>query len=186
MEACMPIKENLQNCDLFFELTIKEIEFLIRNCAVETFEKGVRVFNEGDTLDSIYIVLEGRCEIVKNLNTKIFELQKLKQWDHFGEGSFCGQELFIFDVVATEKLSLLKISFNDFHDFFNNFASASGVLMNNLFRLEKEKLMTSLGVILRLYGQENAEIGLPLLGQRRLSSEEIIALKKKKLLKKSA
>jgi len=182
----MPINENLQNCELFFEMTQKEVSYLVRLSSVEQFERGVRIVKEGETLESLYIVLEGRCEVVKNMNTKIFQIQKLKQWDHFGEGLFCDQENFSHDVIATEKVSLLKISFDHFIDLFNKHPSAYGLFMHNLLRSEKSKLDVSLGLILRLYSEENASIGMPLLGNRRLNSDEVLAIRRKKHLKKGA
>ncbi len=182
----MAIKDNLHNCELFFELTQKEIKYLVKNCAVEYFDKGQRLFKDGDVLDSLFVVLEGRCEIVKNLNTKIFQIQKLKQWEHFGEGLFCGQEKFEYDVLALENMSLLRIDFKGFQELFQKFPSAYGVLLNNLLRLENEKLKVSLGVIYRLYNESSSSVGVPLLGNRRLTNDEIFKLRRDKKLKKGA
>ena len=173
----MSFADQLRGCSLFVDLTDSEIEFLLKTATVIDVAKGVLVIREGEVQEDFFIVLDGTADVIKSLNTKILEIQKLKKMDHYGELMFTNQLVSPYDIVTSSRFMALRIEFARFGQLFKKKPEASSIFMQNLLRLELEKRNISLGLIGRLYSDGACDIGFPLFGNRRLSADEILEKK---------
>ena len=97
----------IKRTGLFFKLTPKQVDYLIKNSTVETFSKGQYIFNQGDIGEKFYIVLSGFAEVVKN--DKVVAI--------YEKGSFFGELALInrdrvrrASVKAKSKLEVMSMS----------------------------------------------------------------------------
>ena len=62
------LKEELRRCFLFESLTDEQLDWLVEHGAVETFDAGVVIYDEGTLAESFYVLLEGEIQLVKRLD----------------------------------------------------------------------------------------------------------------------
>ena len=75
----------------------------------EHYEPGQIVFHQNDLGDRFYIILEGRCEVVRTENGTEQKLRELGPKDYFGELALLNQTTRTATVRAIEPLNVLSI-----------------------------------------------------------------------------
>ena len=107
--------EMLKNVPIFDNLSDEELE-AIRQCAVtRNFPKNSVIINEGDTSDSLYIIVKGRVTIyLSDENGKEVILNSQGEGDYFGELALVDDDKRSASVVTAEKSTFLVISKSDF------------------------------------------------------------------------
>ncbi len=107
--------EMLKNVPIFDNLSDDELE-AIRSCAVtRNFPKSSVIINEGDSSDSLYIIVKGRVTIyLSDENGKEVILNSQSEGDYFGELALVDDDKRSASVVTAEKSTFLVISKSDF------------------------------------------------------------------------
>ena len=91
-------------------ITPQEIEELIINSQVHSYEPGAVLCRENAVEDRFYMILDGEVEVTKNINkTESRLLQTLSPGDFFGEMSLLDNEPRSADVTSTQQTWLLSI-----------------------------------------------------------------------------
>lgn len=99
----------------FKSLSIKELEAISRVCIYTSFEKGDIFFSEGETADSVYLLVEGFVEIWKGYNSiKRDILAKQHKGYIVGEMAVIDELTRSATVVAGEKMISYRIERDDF------------------------------------------------------------------------
>lgn len=105
----------LRNVPIFNNLSDDELE-AVKNCAVtRNFPKNSIIINEGDSSDSLYIIINGRVTVyLSDENGKEVILNSQGEGDYFGELALVDDDKRSASVVTTEKSTFLVISKTDF------------------------------------------------------------------------
>jgi len=105
----------LRNVPIFDNLSDDELE-AVRKCGVSrNFPKNSVIINEGDSSDSLYVILKGRVTIyLSDENGKEVILNSQGEGDYFGELALVDDDKRSASVVTAEKSTFLVISKVDF------------------------------------------------------------------------
>ena len=138
---------NLKPCILFKGLTTKELQNLITsikysildNCKNCTECQTCIVALEGDTCDSLGIVLEGTLEVQKHYASgKVVTLAKLDKGKIFGEAiAFSETNIYPATIVSFKGSIILYISKKDIIDM----CSSYPIVLNNFMQLLSSKIL---------------------------------------------
>jgi CRP-like cAMP-binding protein len=74
MKELKPKAERLLQIPVFQNLNIFEAQTFLEIVSIRTFQEGEFIFHEGDTGDCLFVILEGRVDIVKEINTEYSKL----------------------------------------------------------------------------------------------------------------
>lgn len=107
--------EMLKNVPIFDNLSNEELE-AIKKCAVtRNFPKNSVIINEGDSSDSLYIIIQGRVTIyLSDEDGKEVILNSQGEGEYFGELALVDDDKRSASVVTAEKSTFLVISKSDF------------------------------------------------------------------------
>lgn len=107
--------EMLRNVPIFDNLSDVELE-AIRKCAVKrNFPKSSVIINEGDSSDSLYIIVKGRVTVyLSDENGKEVILNSQGEGDYFGELALVDDDKRSASVITAEKSTFLVVSKSDF------------------------------------------------------------------------
>jgi CRP/FNR family cyclic AMP-dependent transcriptional regulator len=127
----------IENVSLFVGLQ-KEVIAAIEGIATKRiFPKGTIVISEGDQSDSLYIVIKGKANAIRdNEEGKQIVLNVFRPLDYFGEMSFFDKECRSATVITKEQSEFLIIPRKDFWDIMH----AHPDIALNLVRLLVEKM----------------------------------------------
>ncbi len=106
----MKIDSLMHAIDLFKSLSKEQCQKILSIAELKRYEISQAVFSEGDVGDSIFIVVEGRIRITKNVSGFGEELlATLESGSYFGEMAFFDDETRSADAVAASPSTLLRI-----------------------------------------------------------------------------
>ncbi|MCF7859485.1 MAG: cyclic nucleotide-binding domain-containing protein [Candidatus Cloacimonetes bacterium] len=102
---------HLRDIEIFKQFTKKEIRQIFFISKVINLKKDEFVFKAGDFDNSIYVVLQGALEIIKERDSADHEIKvsQIKQGDHFNETSIFFKTKRNVSVVAITDVNLLKL-----------------------------------------------------------------------------
>ena len=121
----------LKNVPIFNNLSDDELEEVRKSAVTRNFPKNSIIINEGDSSDSLYIIVTGRVSVyLSDENGKEVILNSQGEGDYFGELALVDDEKRSASVVTTEKSTFLVISKTDF----KNVLSLHPELAFNLIR----------------------------------------------------
>jgi CRP/FNR family transcriptional regulator, cyclic AMP receptor protein len=104
----------LRHVPLFSELSTAELERIAQVGVPRSFPRDTRVFHEGDTGDSCYIVREGSCRVTReHPDGRAITLATLGPGAIFGELAMLDGERRSASVEATENTELLALPASD-------------------------------------------------------------------------
>lgn len=129
---------------IFAGLNDKALENLSGRVRTEEYSPGETVFSEGSMGDTLYIIKQGRVEVVKDLNTtEEFVLAELKRQDFFGEMCIIESVARSATVRALDEPTILyALSSKDLRRIFNLFPKEFSVLLLNISRNVCRRLRT--------------------------------------------
>ena len=112
MNADLLSCDELEKLPLFEGMNETDLHQLSEIAVVAVFEPGENVLRQGKSSQSLFVVLEGQCRVVKQtgangISTTV--LAELGPHDHFGEMSFFHAAPHSASVVAVTPVKLLKI-----------------------------------------------------------------------------
>lgn len=105
----------IQDYYLFSKLNKDEAELIEKRLFLKPYDKNTLIFQEDDSIDAIYFIVEGEVEIYRRIKgNKTQKIMKLKKGDFFGEvGIFYDNKRFV-NAKASEDLQLLVLLKSDF------------------------------------------------------------------------
>jgi CRP-like cAMP-binding protein len=125
----------LAGIELFSELTDDELSEVSALAQTRTVARDTTIFNEGDTADAIFVVVNGRVKIVTtSTDGKEFILTVLGAGQVFGEMALIEEATRSASVVTITNVELLVISRKDFDHLLHTSPGISRKLMAILSR----------------------------------------------------
>jgi len=106
--------EFLNEVSLFKGLNKEEIKEIYENLEEIEFESGKVIFEEGAPGNKMYIIKEGKVEVRLKRGDLILVLAELKRGDFFGEFSLVQEAERSATCIATQKVTLLALSRENF------------------------------------------------------------------------
>lgn len=129
-EAMLRI-DSVRQVFLFRDLELDELLEVADRAVLLITRPDEVIFNEGEAGDAMYLIVDGRCAVMKN-SEKVTELGEAS---HFGEMSLLSNAPRSGTVVSRERSKLLRISSEDFQEIIRS-RPATGVKL--LLALGKE------------------------------------------------
>lgn len=124
----------LQQVALFGALEHGALEILLDAAGLVECRRGAGVFQEGDSADALYIVVEGRVAVVKKWGGRQYLLRHLDVGDCLGEMALVDMQPRSASVIAVEPSSLLCIKSAEIHDLHRSYPEQFTLLQMNLGR----------------------------------------------------
>ena len=118
-------RNSLKSFEVFSLFTNEKLKSLVNDSEKISMNAGEILFREGDTGDSMFVILSGEFSIISE-NTRVAQKG---QGDYFGEMTLIEDKPRSATITATKNSQLLKISKEQFH---LHFASNSQALMGIL------------------------------------------------------
>jgi CRP-like cAMP-binding protein len=139
--------DHLKHCILFKDLTSEELQNLIININYSISDNCKNCFEcrtcivalEGDTCDSLGIIIEGELEVQKHYASgKVVTLAKLNRGKTFGEAiAFSETNLYPATIVSSKGSIILYISKKDIIDMCSSYPK----VLNNFMQLLSSKIL---------------------------------------------
>ena len=125
--------KTFQRIPAFRGLNESECHQLVDVAQSKTFAPGERVIEQGQSSQSLWILLEGQCEVVKNSqHDGAVVLAELEPFSLFGEMSFFSPAPHSANVVAKTPVKLLSIARADYDDLIRDGVTAAYKLAYNV------------------------------------------------------
>jgi len=141
------IYEFLAKSDLFSQWEADALKELIPKLAVKYLPSQQTLIKQGDSGDSLYIVLHGRLRITKEHGKIVEQICEIGTGDLVGEISLLVQSPRTASVVAIRDCVLLELSHKDYDEISNKFPKASLEIarhcIRRLIKLDKNTVKTT-------------------------------------------
>lgn len=131
----------LGKVELFENLVLGDIDFLLDELRECTYEPGEWVFREGDTSDSLYIIESGSVDVIKEEGqAEKTALANLGPGEFFGEMSLIKRQSRTASIRAADSTVLLKLSKNNFQEMLSTNHRTSLKITYNIARVLSDRL----------------------------------------------
>ncbi|MCR4955125.1 MAG: Crp/Fnr family transcriptional regulator [Lachnospiraceae bacterium] len=115
MKEAVLLKGNVWNIPLLENLPEEVQEKLIKNSEHITYQRGSYLFEEGQQVDSVMVILSGRVKLSRiDVLGRENIIMILSDQDTIWESMFLGDCEYHYSAVALTKVSIVKIHKNDF------------------------------------------------------------------------
>ena len=138
----------LRNVPLFRNLDAAKLKLLAFTSERLTYSAGESLFNQGDSGDTAYVIVQGEADIIIDTPAGPITVATVKQNDWVGEIAILCDVPRTATITAKSKLITLRISKDVFFQLVMQFPQMSGEGMRELaFRLERtnRKLQEAVG-----------------------------------------
>ncbi|MBT7609455.1 MAG: cyclic nucleotide-binding domain-containing protein [Bacteriovoracaceae bacterium] len=143
----MSIVSLVKGCPLFHEIYENEINIILKDCFVATFEKGDKIINQGDESTDICILLSGKADITINKDEIETHILSIGEGDLFGELVLINETKRTANIVATRRCDVLVMSDVGFYSLFKKKPEVFALMVLNLARLVTKRLKKSNKII---------------------------------------
>ncbi len=157
----MDINDAIKNTTIFSDLEDHELEYILDIIKEKQFKNGEIIMQEGESGDTMYIMVRGEVEVSKNLTMKFGEeeyrstekiLSRITSKDHavFGEMALIGKENRSASIIARSDCALLEICREDFINLVKTRPETGVKILLRLCELLAERLRKSDQDVIRL------------------------------------
>ena len=147
----------LKTLQLISDLKPQEIESLVDSMETVELSSGEYLFHEGDSGDAAYIIRKGRVRVIKESAGNIL-LSILKPGDLIGEMSLLHSEPRSAGIVATEEVSMLRLSQEVFNKILHDSESMAELLPR---QVSNRLLQQKASMLAEEKDEEEADDSLP-------------------------
>lgn len=137
----------VKGCPLFHEIYDGEVESIIANCLVATYQPGDTIMKQGDEGTDICVILSGQADIKVEKNGDSHFIATIGKGDIFGEMVLINETKRTANIICREKCDVLVMSFDNFYKFFSKNPSVFALMVLNVTRLITKRLKYSNAVI---------------------------------------
>lgn len=135
--------DQIKRCFLFFELLDDEIDAVIKNCYVESFEDQQLIFKEEDISNDFYVILSGKVRLTKCMDGQEIEIMSINKGEALGETALINESKRMTNVIASGNVDLLVIDQDTIFSLFEKNPRIFGIVMLNLSRMLTIRLQKS-------------------------------------------
>ncbi|MBF0441868.1 MAG: cyclic nucleotide-binding domain-containing protein [Oligoflexales bacterium] len=136
----MAIVDIVKSCPIFFELYDDEIEKVLKDCKVHTYNDGDYIVKEGDKGKEIYIMLAGTAFMQRKVGNKTVNIETLKHSSVFGYFVLTEEQTYTSDIVASGSADVLSIPYDHLLGFFRTNPGIVAVIALNLTRMMAQRM----------------------------------------------
>ncbi|REJ82636.1 MAG: cyclic nucleotide-binding domain-containing protein [Planctomycetota bacterium] len=131
----------LKKCVLLQDMNSDELDAVFRLTESEDFAAGEEILTEGLAYQSLWIIVTGRCEVVKSGNgLEPNRLAELEEGAVFGEMSFFEKAPHSASVRALSDVSTMRLTRRRFEDLRKNCPAAADKIACNLVNILSTRL----------------------------------------------
>lgn len=130
----------LDDCCLIQGLNDHELEDLLKRVSLVEFAEGESIIEEGSESHEIWILLSGRCEVLKTGAKGENRLATIEAGHIIGEMSFFDQSSHSATVKAIEDIKTLKLTYEAFFQLREENHIASDKIARNVIHILSERL----------------------------------------------
>lgn len=125
----------LRNIPIFSRLNDEGLAALERIANTKSYSKNTIILSEGDTTDSLYVVVSGKAYAVSsNEDGKQIILNVFRPNDYFGEMSFIDGESRCANIITRQKTRLLIVPGTGFRQIIANSPDTMFLMMKDLLK----------------------------------------------------
>jgi CRP-like cAMP-binding protein len=125
--------KSIEQIPAFRKFNESECHQMIEIAKQKTFAPGAKVIEQGKTSQALWILMEGRCEVVKDSHRDgAVPLAELEPFSLFGEMSFFSPAPHSANVIARTPVKLLSIARSDYDDLIRDGVVAAYKLAYNI------------------------------------------------------
>jgi len=157
----MEINEAIKRTSIFSDLEVHELPLVLNIVKEKEFKNGDVIMKEGESGDTMYIMVNGEVEVSKNLTMKVGDeeyrstekiLSRIKSTDHavFGEMALIARESRSASIIARTDCLLLEIQKDDFLRLIRNYPDTGVKILLRLCELLATRLRKSDQDVIRL------------------------------------
>lgn len=134
---------HLREVEIFKNFTKKELRSIFFISEIINLKKGDYVFRAGDIDSSVYLVLHGTLNIIKERKNSDLDIivSEIEQGDHFNETSIFFDSKHKVSIIATADVDLLKINNKEFSKLLKGNCELSSKLLWIVSKKLSERLM---------------------------------------------
>ena len=136
----MSIVNLVKGCPLFHEIYEHEIESILKDCLVASFEEGDYIINQGDESTDICIILSGKADITVSTDEDEKFITTIGEGDLFGELVLINEVKRTANIIATKKCDILIMSYDSFFSLYHKKPAVFALMVLNLARLVTKRL----------------------------------------------
>lgn len=145
----------LEHCLLLHSLAPAELEVVVNKLCFEDFEAGTEVLSEGLIYHGLWILLDGRCEVVRGIGTpRSNQLAVLEPGAVFGEMSFLTDQPHSATVRALGPIKTARITRESFVELEATMPGAAQRIITCVARVMADRLRKMDEWICQLVKQE--------------------------------
>lgn len=141
----------INKIDIFGGLSESQLKSLFSLLQKVGYEKGERIFNQGDQPSHIYIVRSGRVKMVLDIDKEALEIIEFGEGKCFGETSVIGIQPHTATALAMEETELIVLSKKTLLSIFETDKDLFGRLILNIAREACRRLNKSDETILHYF-----------------------------------
>ena len=139
----MALIDQAKRSFLFYELLDDEIDQVISDSFVESYNDGEVIFKEGDVGRDFYVLLAGKVRLTKNVNDYEIEIAVLHKGEALGETVLANESERMTNIIASGKVDLLVIEQDTIFSLYKTHPKIFGIIMLNLSRMLTTRLQKS-------------------------------------------
>lgn len=133
----------VKGCPLFHEIYDNEVEKIISNCLVASYEPGDYIIKQGEEGTDICVILTGLADITVEKADESHFIATIGKGDIFGEMVLINETKRTANIICREKCDILIMSFENFYKFFSKNPSVFALMVLNVTRLITKRLKNS-------------------------------------------
>lgn len=151
----MSIANLVKGCPLFYEIYDNEVEEILADCVVATYESDDYIIKQGDTSTDICVLLSGEAKVTVEKDGISKEITTLSKGDLFGELVLINEVERTANIVAVETCDVLVLSYETFYSYYQKRPKIFALMVLNVTRLVTKRLKAANKIIEELNYQNS-------------------------------
>ena len=133
-------KAHANHCPIFNGMTLDERGQVLERLEHLCFSEGETILREGKSTQYLWIIVRGRCQVVKATNTGDRELAVLESCAIFGEMSFFNPAPHSASVRAVTNVEIMRLSRESYDELEKTGSTAAARIAVNTVKVLAERL----------------------------------------------
>lgn len=147
----MSAAQLVAGCPLFHEIYDDEVEEIIQDCMVASYQDGDHIITQGDSNTDICVLLQGHAKVTVTKEGKDQEITTLGKGDLFGELVLINETQRTANIIAVDQCDVLIMTYENFFSYFHKKPKVFALMVLNVTRLVTKRLKGSNQVIQNLH-----------------------------------
>ncbi len=133
-------KAQANHCPIFNGMTLDERGEIVEQLEHLYFSEGETILREGNSTQNLWIIISGRCQVVREAKTGDRELAVLESCAVFGEMSFFNPAPHSASVRAVTHVEIMRLSRESYDELEHSGSTAAAKIAVNTVRVLAERL----------------------------------------------